>query len=193
MVDVRRPFSMPSTLLSHQTTANYTLPPLQPARELAHTNRDGVKAAAAAFALARVGKETWASWRGPDAAMKPSQVLSPRTMSGNNNVNPLLAPHGEGLPYKSVPAARQSTQPSHSSLGTVAAAQYTSKAPPIRDAPKSSSRPRSPNFHRDGASSREHGRGGGGAAENNSIASYLQIPSSINGSKGSLADFAAQV
>ena len=129
-------------------------------------------------------------WLRTDATVEPGQIASSRTMGGTN-VNPLLAPHVEGLQYKSVPAARQNTRPSHTSLGTIATAQYTSKAPPTQDVQKGPNRPRSPTVHRDGAGSKEAGRGG--AAEPHSIASYLQIPSTINSSKGSLADFAAQV
>lgn len=184
MVDVRRPCSMPSMLLSYPSTSNYTLPPLSPTRQSARSERDSVRVSA------RAGTDSWADWLRTGAAVKSSQTASPRTMSGTH-INPLLAPPGDVLQYKSVPAAKQSTQASHTSLGTVAAAQYTSKAPPPRDTQNPPSRPRSPTVHRDGAGSREHGRGR--AAENNGIASYLQIPASINTSKGSLADFAAQV
>jgi hypothetical protein len=113
-------------------------------------------------------------------------------MSGTHvNGNPLLAANMAGLPYKSVPALRQNARPSQTSLGTVATVQYTSKAPPAHDLQKPPARPRSPTAHREGGRGRDAGRGGG--AENHSIAAYLQIPPTINNSKGSLADFAAQI
>lgn len=184
MVEVQRPLSMPPTLVSHQSTFEYTLPPLQPTRQMPHIERDST------IASSRTGKDRWGSWHQTSAASKPGQAPPPRRMA-ESNVNPLLAPPGEVLYYKSVPATKQNARPTQTSLGTIAAVQYTSKAPPTQETRRAPSRPRSPSFRRDGAGSMEQGRGG--TAENNPIASYLQIPSSINNSKGSLADFAAQV
>lgn len=191
MVDVRHPLSMPSTLVSHPSTPNYTLPPLPPTRDLVRTERDSIKASG------KAGTEGLGHWIRNSVTVELGQVPPPREMAGIN-VNPLLAPNMGGLQYKSVPAVRQNARPSQTSLGTIATAQYTSKAPPTQEMQKIPSRPRSPTGHRDGAGSREPVRGGlaaaaAAAAENNSIVSYLQIPSSINDSKGSLADFAAQV
>ena len=184
MVDVQRPLSMPSMLVSHQASFDYTLPPLQSARDMSRTEREST------IASARAGKDHWGSWYQNGAATEFRQAPSPRKMA-ETNVNPLLAPPGEVLQYKSVPATKQTARPAQTSLGTIATAQYTSKAPPIQDTQRAPSRPRSPSFRRDPAAKTEQARGG--APENNSIASYLQIPSSINNSKGSLADFAAQV
>lgn len=184
MVDVQRPLSMPPTLVSHQATFDYTLPPLQRSRPMPHIEREST------IVTARTGKDHWGGWYQTSAAAEPRQAPSPRKMA-DGSVNPLLAPPGEVLQYKSVPATKQTARPAQTSLGTIATAQYTSKAPPTQETQRAPSRPRSPPFRRDGAGSREQGRGG--AAENNPIASYLQIPSTINNSKGSLADFAAQV
>lgn len=184
MVDVQRPLSMPPTLVSHQATFDYTLPPLQSTRDMQRSDRDS------SIASARAGKDHWGNWYQTGATTEPGRAPSVRKMA-ETNVNPLLAPPGEVLQYKSVPAAKQTARPAQTSLGTIATAQYTSKAPPTQETQRASSRPRSPPFRREGAGSTESERGG--AAENNPIASYLQIPSTINNSKGSLADFAAQV
>lgn len=178
---------MPSALLSHHSTAAYTLPPLPPPRELAPTERDRVLAPGRG-----AGNDTVVDWLRTSATGDHRPAPSPRKMSGTHvNGNPLLAANMAGLPYKSVPALRQNARPSQTSLGTVATVQYTSKAPPAHDLQKPPARPRSPTAHREGGRGRDAGRGGG--AENHSIAAYLQIPPTINNSKGSLADFAAQV
>ena len=184
MVDVQRPLSMPPTLVSHQSTFDYTLPPLQPTRPMHNLERDST------IASARSGTHHWGGWHQTRAVTRPGKAPSPRQMAEGNG-NPLLAPPGEVLQYKSVPVTKQTARQAQTSLGTIASVQYISKAPPTQDTQRASSRPRSPSFRRDGAGSMQQGRGG--AAENNLIASYLQIPSSINNSKGSLADFAAQV
>ena len=183
MVDVQRPLSMPPTLVSHQSTFEYTLPPLQPTRQMPHIEREST------IVSSRQRKSHWGGWH-QTIVTGPGQAPAPRKMA-ESNINPLLAPSGEVLHYKSVPATKQNARPAQTSLGTIATAQYTSKAPPTQDRQRAPSRPRSPSFRRDGVGSMEQGRGG--AAEDNPIASYLQIPSSINNSKGSLADFAAQV
>lgn len=184
MVDVQRPLSMPSTLVSHQSTFEYTLPPLQHPRQMPHIEREST------IASSRTRKDHWGVWQQNNVTTESGQVPAPRTMA-ESNINPLLAQSGEVLHYKSVPATKQNTRAAQTSLGTIATVQYTSKAPPTQDTQRATSRPRSPSFRRDGPGSMEQGRGG--ATENNLIASYLQIPSTINNSKGSLADFAAQV
>ena len=127
-------------------------------------------------------------WLQTSATVDHGLRTPPREMTGING-NPLLAPNMGGLPYKSVPAARSTTSYS-TSLDTVANNKYHSKAPPSHDSYRSIARPQSPIFQPENAARGQRTRI---PVDSTSIAPYLQIPATINNSKGSLAEFAAQV
>ncbi|KAL8736047.1 MAG: hypothetical protein Q9166_000609 [cf. Caloplaca sp. 2 TL-2023] len=116
----------------------------------------------------------------------------PGDMSGSGvSVNPLLAPNFGGYQYKSVPALASTGATRQASVGTIANTRYTNKTQPSQNG-----------HHR--TNSRDHTSTEpgvlheptskiNGGVDGTSIVSYLQIPSSINESKGSLAEFAAQI
>ena len=114
-----------------------------------------------------------------------ARPLSPPVMNGTS-VSSMLAPIYGGL-YSGQGATNTAAYQGRSTLPA-------SKPPATTDRhiPGNSSQPSSPSDqHNNGAvlSSTTRRSSGG----DNQIVSYLQIPSSINDSKGSLAEFAAQV
>ncbi|KAL8668476.1 MAG: hypothetical protein Q9168_006894 [Polycauliona sp. 1 TL-2023] len=98
----------------------------------------------------------------------------PRDMTGVS-VNPLLGPHLGAYQYKSVPAVAPNPTKQQDSVGTIVNTRYTTNNQPHTA------------IHQEPMSKAHAGVDGA------SIVSYLQIPSSINESKGSLAEFAAQI
>lgn len=184
MIEVNPPLSMPSTLASNHYTLNYHLPPLSRSPDAEQVERSSCQK------RFRLDEHSVNDWLQHSAAANGLRT-PPKEMNGVS-VNPLLAPNVGGLQYKSVPAVRSTTGPHATSLGTVASIKYHSKAPPSHDFRSSVPRPQSPTFQRETALSRGQPRGRNTLASN-PIASYLQIPSTINDSKGSLAEFAAQV
>lgn len=183
MVEVSFPLTMPSKFpSSNQGIQSYYLPPISDTRGIVPgetcSYHKGVKMEQEALNL----------WLQSSATMNHGLRTPPRE-SANMNVNPLLARNMGSTQYNSVPALRP-TSPYSTSLDTVATAQYYSKAPPSGDSRPSTLRPESP------LSQREHpvrGQQKARTSENTSIAPYLQIPATINDSRGSLAEFAAQV
>lgn len=107
------------------------------------------------------------------------------------SVNPLHAPNFEESQRNSVPASSRNGASRQASVGSLTNGHYFSKAYP------------SQNTYHGGSCSHEHPSVGTTllketssktqiGIDESSIVSYLQIPSSINESKGSLAEFAAQ-
>ncbi|KAL8648491.1 MAG: hypothetical protein Q9226_005973 [Calogaya cf. arnoldii] len=115
----------------------------------------------------------------------------PRDMSGVS-VNPLLASNLGGHQYKSVPAVAPNATTQQNSVGTIVNTRYTAKTRPSQNGCH-----RRDNSHEhpstDKATVQEPTSKAHNGADGTSIVSYLQIPSSINESKGSLAEFAAQI
>lgn len=181
MSQVLPPLSMPSTLVSNQYTLHYHLPPLPQKRDVPPLDADSYK-------RLQVDQNSVTHWLQTSATVDHGLRTPPREMMGING-NPLLAPNMGGLPYKSVPAARSTTSYS-TSLDTVANNKYHSKAPPSHDSYRSIARPQSPIFQPGNAARGQRTRN---PVDSTSIAPYLQIPATINNSKGSLAEFAAQV
>ncbi len=172
---------MPSTCPgSSQGVQNYYLPPLSDTRGNAHSHQRRLK----------LEQESLNNWLQSSATLNHGLRTPPRELANMMSGNPLLARDSGGILYNSVPAVK-STAPYSTSLGTIATAQYYSKAPPSNDSRASTVRPENPTFQRDnGARGQQTGNS---STDSNSIATYLQIPSTINDSKGSLAEFAAQV
>ncbi|KAI4119595.1 MAG: hypothetical protein LQ345_000500 [Seirophora villosa] len=157
---------MPSTLSSNHPCQNVYLPPLQAVGRPVLGER----------------KETPTGEQGRNnpkhffrsADTRHGLRTPPGDMSGLS-VNPLLAPSFGGSQYKSAPCSRplNKTQQPHIS--------YHNRSQSHEKASTETNGLKDP-----------HPRSQNGIDES-SIVSYLQIPSSINGSKGSLAEFAAQI
>lgn len=115
-----------------------------------------------------------------------------RTPPIEMNENPLLVPSFGPLQYKGVPVVAPNNAAHRSNMNGLGSLRYTSRVPPLLDTQqpiKGSQSPRSGAGHpviRDQSHSRR-------SSEGTDIVHYLQIPRSINDSKGSLSEFAAQV
>lgn len=181
MVDIHPPPSMSSTLVSNQYTEHRPLPTLSQMRDFAPRDLNNY------FFKEPGGQDHLTRWIQTSATIEHGLGSPPQEMTGN----PLLAPSVGGLPYKSIPAVKQNNALYTTSLSTVASTKYTSKAPPVQALYKAAKRSTSPISKNDSGAPRDQSRKS--ASESTSIVSYLQIPSTINDSKGSLAEFAAQV
>ncbi|KAL8725605.1 MAG: hypothetical protein Q9181_006351 [Wetmoreana brouardii] len=127
----------------------------------------------------------------PPADVRHGLQTPPRDMSGVS-VNPLLAPNFGGYEYKSVPALTSNGAPHQNSVGTIANGRYTNNFQPSQNNHHYRNRSHEKastdrGVLQDSTSRQQNG------VDKSSIVSYLQIPSSINESKGSLAEFAAQI
>ena len=185
MVDIHLPFSMSSMLVSNEYLMSRPVPHLRPPRDAMPRDRNSF------FPKDSTRHDSLAHWIQTSATVNDYQKASPQSF-GRANFDPGVGPLVGGIPYKSVPALRQSTVPSSTSLSTVASAKYVSKAPPLLETGQATKRSNSPVLRKEAAVSREQSRTRS-SNESNHIVSYLQIPATINDSKGSLAEFAAQV
>ncbi|KAL9598818.1 MAG: hypothetical protein Q9219_004237 [cf. Caloplaca sp. 3 TL-2023] len=129
-------------------------------------------------------------------SIRPAEVrhglrTPPGDMSGVG-VNPLLAPNFEASQYKSVPASAWNGAPRQGSIGSIINGR-------CHDNPNYSQ-----SIYHNRSRSHEHASLNLATSKDDvpksqrdrdesSIVSYLQIPSSVNESKGSLAEFAAQI
>ena len=118
--------------------------------------------------------------------------LDRREMNGN----PLLNPNIGGQAYQRVPVVT-SNPPLHNNLHAQTTNDNTKTSnarQPFYNSYYSAKRPQSPILpQRDHAAQSEQSAHRRASSDGNAIASHLQIPSSINDSKGSLPEFAAQV
>ncbi|CAO1599528.1 hypothetical protein XANCAGTX0491_003250 [Xanthoria calcicola] len=115
-----------------------------------------------------------------------------RTPPRDMTVNPLLAPNLGGYQYKSVPAVASNATTQQNNVGTIANTRYTTKSRSSHDGFHQRDNSRE-HLSADVATLQEPTSKAHTGADGTSIVSYLQIPSSINESKGSLAEFAAQI
>ena len=109
--------------------------------------------------------------------------------------NPLLVQNGGGQSYKRVPVVGSNApQPQFSHATAANPRSKSSRPPPFYDSYYSAKRTQSPiPSQKETAAQIEQTARRRASNDNNSIASHLQIPSTINDSKGSLPEFAAQV
>ena len=174
---------MPSAIPSYQRLQNISLPPLG--------SRPGsfAKCRTSSSASGQSQEDLRVSL--PSADIRHGLRTPPKDMSGLS-VNPLLAPTIEGCHYKTVPALASNAPIEQSNAYTVANTRYASKVPPPQTTQYQKSRSREIAAS---VADLTNGRtlGSQERVDESSIVSYLQIPSSINESKGSLAEFAAQV
>ncbi|KAL8971320.1 MAG: hypothetical protein Q9183_001107 [Haloplaca sp. 2 TL-2023] len=174
---------MPSAIPSYHHLQNISLPPL------GSIPGSFPKSRTTSSASGQVQEDLRVSL--PSAEIRHGLRTPPKDMSGLS-VNPLLAPTIEGCHYKSVPALASNAPVEQSNAYTVANTRYASKAPPSQTTQHQKSRSREPAAS---VADLTSGRtlGSQERVDESSIVSYLQIPSSINESKGSLAEFAAQI
>ncbi|KAI4185624.1 MAG: hypothetical protein LQ346_005861 [Caloplaca aetnensis] len=127
----------------------------------------------------------------PAADIRHGLRTPPGDMSGTS-INPLLAPNLGASQYKSVPAAVWNGAARQGSVGSLVNPRSTNNAYPSQTIFHSRSRSHeNPATQKNGL--KELSSKARDEIHDSSIVSYLQIPSSINGSKGSLAEFAAQI
>lgn len=115
-----------------------------------------------------------------------------RTPPMEMDVNPLLASNHGPLQYKGVPVVASNNSSYPTSQGSIGHTTYTSRAQPVRESYHSTHRSHNSISGEETAGSRAQVSRRRNS-EGSDIVHYLQIPRSINDSKGSLAEFAAQV
>ncbi|KAL9017566.1 MAG: hypothetical protein Q9185_005131 [Variospora sp. 1 TL-2023] len=179
MVDVLYPCPMPPTLSSNHLAQNIYLPPLL---SIGAPVRGGRKASSKGEHLPNNPHNF------VPADIRHGLRTPPGDMSGVS-VNPLLAPSFGGSQYKSVPCHGGDR---HGSVGFIVDSRSINKTQQSQVSYHNRSRSHDKcsietNGLKDSSSRSRYG------IDESSIVSYLQIPSSINGSKGSLAEFAAQI
>lgn len=196
MLRLQHPPSMPSTHLLERANLNGILPPFPQRRDF---DWDWSKVNAAS----RAGQNSHPpcshyfpeSVRGCESpSNKYGHHTPPREMNGMNG-NPLLASNAEGMQYKRVPAVASNAPSYQTSIAvTLDNSKQASNRQPFYNSYYSATRPPSPlPPKKDHAAQTEQTARRRASNDSNSIASHLQIPASINDSKGSLPEFAAQV
>ena len=195
MLRLQHPPSMPSTHLSERTNLNGILPPFPQRRDF-DWEWSKVNAAARAGQNSHLPCSHYfpESVRGCELpGANHGLCTPPKDMNGMNG-NPLLAANAEGTHYKRVPAVASNAPPYQASLATLDNSKHASNRQPFYNSYYSATRPQSPvPSKKDHAAQSEQTARRRASNDSNSIASHLQIPGSINDSKGSLPEFAAQV
>lgn len=186
---------MPSTHLLERANLNGTLPPFPQRRDF---DWDWSKVNAAS----RAGQNSHLpcshyfpeSVRGCElAGNKYGHHTPPQDMNGING-NPLLASNAEEMQYKRVPVVASNAPSFQASIVTLDNSKQAGNRQPFYNSYYSATRPQSPvPPKKDHAAQSEQTARRRASNDSNSIASHLQIPASINDSKGSLPEFAAQV
>lgn len=178
MLHLQHPLSMPSTLISgfHPHNDHYHRPQLQDFR----WDWDVIKAA-------RVGPRE-DTYRPTGHNVQCSIPSSPRsTMSAGHSLDTAISSgqYTNLANLASNNAPRYPTPHTHSRHG--------SNGRPFYQSYYSARQNQSPPTKKDSTAEREESARRRASTDGNTIASYLQIPSSINDSKGSLPEFAAQI
>lgn len=187
MLAIQLPASLPSTYKSSTRIMKEPLPSLPHLRDLPQ-------------------HQAGQCWRANSKEVRPSPVearthtaatirhglRTPPSEMHDINVNPLLIPEYGPLQYKGVPVVAPNAATHQSSLSSMGNMRYTSRVPPSLDTYQSIKGSHSPLSGIGQYVNREqsHRRGN---SDGTDIVHYLQIPRSINDSKGSLSEFAAQV
>ena len=117
----------------------------------------------------------------------------PKDMSATDS-NPLLAPNGGGHSYQRVPVIGSNAASYQTSQSAIDNSKNPNNRQPFYNSYYSAKKPQSPAApKKDKVALSEQTARRRASSDGNSIASHLQIPASINDSKGSLPEFAAQV
>ena len=187
MLHFQLPLSMPSILSSNQYTSLASLPsPQTYAEYFKACQRQKDNSSWGSCGRTASGLESGA------APLVHGLRTPPRDMTAAN-FNPIFA---RGSQYNSVPPSMLSATSYSSTTGTFnSASTFTSGVHRSNGQLnlKPASRPQSPRAHRDNPTNQEQSSRRRSSSNGNAIVHYLQIPSTINDSKGSLAEFAAQV
>lgn len=172
MLAVQQSRPLPLSVEQRQQTMNQSLPSLSELQEGTGLGRYSIESKGG---------------RASDRTIAPGLRTPPLEM----DVNPLLAPNYGPLHYKGVPVVASNNSSYPSNQAGISNTTYTSRAP-LRETNQATHRSHNSvsnnevTVPRAQASRRRNSDG-------NEIVHYLQIPRSINDSKGSLAEFAAQV
>ena len=195
MLRLQHPPSMPSTHLTERTNLNGILPPYPQRRDF-DWDWSKVNAASRAEHILSIPCSHYfpESVRGCELpASKHGLRTPPRDMNGMNG-NPLSAPNAERTQYKRVPVATTNASSYQASVATLDNSKQSSNRQPFYNSYYSATRSQSPvPPKKDHTAQSEQTARRRASNDSNSIASHLQIPASINESKGSLPEFAAQV
>jgi len=185
MPQVQQPFSMHSTLGSDHRSSNNNLPSIPQLHDfyynqLSHSPRAG---------NVNFGQHL----RSELAVSHHGLHTPPGDMTGRNSYPSSQSPHVDGH-LNGFRSSGTSTQwyptPQHTAGSQ---GRLETKPEPFYNSYYSARQNQSPNPRRDSIAFREQPVSRRGSDDRNAIVSYLQIPSSINDSKGSLPEFAAQV
>ena len=190
MVDILLPFSMPSSIASIHYPLDGPLPSLSQVRTVGEGwDRD---TATSTYKFRDSGQDLIPQQLERSTCRTQHGLTTPPEEMTSDNANPLLAPF-DGLHYKSVPVVGSNTASYQTREGTFANTRQNTKTQPFYHSYQSAQRPRSPVSKGESIGPREQPVRRRASSDGNSIVSHLQIPSSINSSKGSLAEFTAQV
>lgn len=130
-----------------------------------------------------------AQWLAGTSDISPKDKYAPPLGTNGVAVNSMLAPTSGGL-YNGHNAVKSNTVPYQGKMSFHGNKALTSTVQPVQGSRSHTSSPLQFNPNTTAQSNTNRRRSSGGE---NQIVSYLQIPASINDSKGSLAEFAAQV
>ena len=195
MLRLQHPPPMPSTHLTERTNLNGILPPFPQRRDF-DWDWNKVNAAAKAgqnptLPCSHYFPESVRGFGLP--GNKHGLRTPPKEMNGTNG-NQIIASNVERTQYKRVPVAASNPPSYQTSLATLDNPKQASNRQPFYNSYYSATRPQSPvPPKKDHAAQSEQTARRRASNDSNSIASHLQIPASINDSKGSLPEFAAQV
>ena len=198
MLRVQNPPSMPSAHLLERINVNGILPPFPQRRDLDWDwSKDNAASRAGQNSHLPCSHYFPECVRGCEQPGSKSGLRTPpKDMNGMNgmNGNPLAASNAERTQYKRVPVVASNAPSYQASLATLDNSKQGSNRQPFYNSYYSATRPQSPvPPKKDHVAQSEQTARRRASNDSNSIASHLQIPSSINESKGSLPEFAAQV
>lgn len=187
MLAVPWPLSLPSASKLSVETMQGPLPPLPQLPDFKqHQAGERYRPAR------REGGHTPLEARTGNAANIRHGLRTPPSDMNDMNVNPLLVPSFGPSQYKGVPVVTSDTATHKNNSNSVGKPRYTNRVPPLLDTYQLAKKSRSPYSATGQPVNREqpHQRR---KSDGTDIVHYLQIPRSINDSRGSLSEFAAQV
>lgn len=187
MLAVQWPLPLPSTSKPSVEAMQGPLPPLPQLPDF-----DQHLAGERCRPARRGGGHTPSETRAGNAANIRHGLRTPPFDTNDMNVNPLLVPNFGPLRYKGVSVVASDTTTHKNNSNNTGNPRYTNRVPPLLDTYQLAAGSQSPHSASGQPANREqpHQRR---KSDGTDIVHYLQIPRSINDSKGSLSEFAAQV
>jgi len=190
MIHVQFPPSMPSTLVSDYNFSG-GLPPLNQGRDFTWEWEKRTSSRGEHNHTPPIGH---IPRPGDGFGYHNHSLRTPPPSMSSKYGNPLLAPNIGGQQYKHVPVISSNAPPYQTQQPPVDNSRTASTRQPFYNSYYSANRPQSPiQPKKDPTAQSEQTARRRASSDGNSIASHLQIPSSVNDSKGSLPEFAAQV